>query len=79
MFQRKKKNLLLGPASGLRPCKENLPQGTVLSPGVIKIRGFLVYDITAVLEGVIMWEGGIRSQGGDVFIGKTHGILSSFS
>ena len=48
---------------------------TILSPGVIKIRGFLVYDKTAVLEGVIMWEGGIRPSGGDVFIGKSHVIL----
>lgn len=48
---------------------------TILSPGVIKIRGFLVYDITVILEGVIMWEGGIRSRGGDVFIGKAHVIL----
>ena len=33
---------------------------TILSPGVIKIRVFLVYEITAVLEGVIMWEGNMR-------------------
>jgi len=34
----------------------------------------LVYEITAVLEGVIM-EGNMRPRGGDVFIGKTHVIL----
>jgi len=35
----------------------------------------LVYEITAILKGVIMWEGNMRPQGGDVFIGKTHVIL----
>jgi hypothetical protein len=48
---------------------------TILSPGVIEIRGFLVYDKAAAFEGVIMWEGSIRPRGGDVFIGKTHVIL----
>ena len=48
---------------------------TILSPGVIEIRGFLVYDKAAAFEGVIMWEGSIRPRSGDVFIGKTHVIL----
>src|SRR5713101_5667758 len=48
---------------------------TILSSRVVKIRRFLVNDIAAVLERLIMWDGSIGPRSGDVFIGKSHIVL----
>jgi hypothetical protein len=41
---------------------------TILSSRVVKVWRFLVYDVAAILEGVIMWDGSIEPRSEDVFL-----------
>jgi hypothetical protein len=48
---------------------------TILTSGVVEIRGFLADDVTVTLERVVMRKSSIRSSCRDALIGKSHKVL----